>query len=37
MAVEIQCSIEQLVNLLAAIAAQPELISTTDLRVTSAE
>ena len=33
--VEIQCSIEQLVNLLAAIAAQPELISTTDLRVTS--
>jgi hypothetical protein len=34
-AVEIQCSIEQLVNLLAAIAAQPELISTNDLRVTS--
>jgi hypothetical protein len=33
--VEIQCSIEQLVNLLAAIAAQPELISTNDLRVTS--
>ena len=34
-AVQIQCSIEQLVNLLAAIAAQPELIYTTDLRVTS--
>ena len=34
-AVQIQCSIEQLVNLLAAIAAQPELISITDLRVTS--
>jgi hypothetical protein len=34
-AVQIQCSIEQLVNLLAAIAAQRELISTTDLRVTS--
>jgi hypothetical protein len=34
-AVQIQCSIEQLVNLLAAIAAQPELISTTNLRVTS--
>ena len=34
--VELQCSIEQLVNLLATIAVQPELISTTDLRVTSA-
>jgi hypothetical protein len=34
-AVQIQCSIEQLVNLLAAVAAQPELITTNDLRVTS--
>jgi hypothetical protein len=34
--VELQCSIEQLVNLLAALAAQKELISTTDLRVTAA-
>ncbi len=34
-AVEIQCSIEQLVNLLAAIATQPELISTNDVRITS--
>lgn len=33
--VEIQCSIEQLVNLLASIAGQRELISTNDLRVTA--
>jgi hypothetical protein len=36
LSVELQCSIEQLVNLLAALAAQKELISTTDLRVTGA-
>ena len=34
LAVQIQCGIDQLVNLLAAIASQPELISTTDLRIT---
>jgi type II secretory pathway component PulM len=34
-AVELQCSIEQLVNLLADIAARPELLSTNDIRVTS--
>src|SRR6516164_4633819 len=32
-AVQVECRIEQLVNLLAAIAAQPELIATTDLRI----
>ena len=32
---QMECRIEQLVNLLAAIATQPELISTNDLRVTS--
>jgi hypothetical protein len=36
LAVQIECRIDQLINLLAALAAQPELISTTDLRVTSA-
>ena len=35
-AVQVECRIEQLVNLLAAIAAQPELIATTDLRITAA-
>jgi hypothetical protein len=34
-AVQIDCRIDQLVNLLAGLTAQPELISTTDLRVTS--
>ena len=34
-AVQMECRIEQLVNLLAAVAAQRELISTTDLRVTA--
>lgn len=34
-AVGLECRIEQLINLLAALAAQPELISTSDLRVTS--
>ncbi len=33
--VQIECRIDQLVNLLAAIGAQPELVSTYDLRVTS--
>ena len=33
--VEIECRIDQLVNLLAAISAQPELVSTNDLRVSS--
>jgi len=33
---QIDCRIEQLVNILASIAARPELISTSDLRVTSA-
>lgn len=32
---QMECRVEQLVNLLASIAAQPELISTSDLRVTS--
>src|SRR5579862_6296210 len=31
----IECRIDQLINMLAAIAARPELISTNDLRVTS--
>ena len=35
-AVQVECRIEQIVNLLAAIAAQPELITTTDLRITAA-
>ncbi|MBV8845408.1 MAG: hypothetical protein JO307_21575 [Bryobacterales bacterium] len=35
-AVQVECRIEQLVNLLAAIASQPELITTTDLRITAA-
>ena len=35
-AVQIECRIEQLVNLLASIAAQPELISTSGLRIASA-
>ena len=34
-AVQIECRVEQLVNLLAAIAARPELISTSELRITS--
>jgi hypothetical protein len=34
-AVQVDCHIEQLVNLLAAIAAQPELIATTELRITA--
>ena len=34
-AVSIDCRIDQLVNLLAAIASQPELISTNELRITS--
>jgi hypothetical protein len=34
-AVQVECRIEQLVNLLAAIAAQQELITTTDLRITA--
>ena len=34
-AVQIECRIDQLVNLLAALAARPELISTSDLRITS--
>ena len=35
-AIQIECRMEQLVNLLAAIGTQPELISTLDLRVSSA-
>ena len=35
-AVQVECRIEQLVNLLAAISAQPELIATTDLRFSAA-
>ena len=35
-AVQIECRIDQLVNLLAALEAQPELVATTDLRVLSA-
>jgi hypothetical protein len=31
--VQIECRIDQLVNLLAALAAQPELVSTNDLRI----
>src|SRR5258706_11933736 len=34
-AVQIQCRIDQLINMLAALAARPELISTSDLRITS--
>jgi hypothetical protein len=34
-AVMIECRIDQLINLLAALAARPELISTSDLRITS--
>jgi Type II secretion system (T2SS), protein M subtype b len=34
-AVQVECHIEQLVNLLAALAAQPELVATTDLRITA--
>jgi hypothetical protein len=34
-AVQVECHIEQLVNLLASIAAQPELVATTDLRITA--
>jgi len=33
--VQIDCRIDQLVNILAALPAQPELVSTSDLRVTS--
>jgi len=33
--VQIECRIDQLVNMLAALAARPELVSTSDLRVTS--
>jgi type II secretion system (T2SS) protein M len=33
--VQIECRIDQLVNLLAGLASQPELVSTTDLRVMS--
>lgn len=35
-AVQVESRIEQLVNLLAAISAQPELIATSDLRITAA-
>ena len=35
-AVQIECRIDQLVNLLAAIQAQPELLATSDVRVLSA-
>jgi hypothetical protein len=34
-AVQVECRVEQLVNLLAALAAQPELVATSDLRITS--
>jgi hypothetical protein len=34
--VQIECRVDQLVNMLAALAARPELVSTSDLRVTSA-
>lgn len=34
--VQVECRIDQLVNMLAALAARPELVSTSDLRVTSA-
>lgn len=33
--VQIECHIDQLVNMLAALAARPELVSTGDLRITS--
>jgi hypothetical protein len=33
--VQVECRIDQLVNMLAALAARPELVSTSDLRVTS--
>ena len=33
--VQVECRIEQLINLLASIGARPELVSTSDLRVTS--
>ena len=36
LAITIECRIEQLVNILAGLAARPELIANTDLRVTSA-
>jgi len=36
-AVQIECHIDQLVNLLAALQAQPELVATDDLRVLSAD
>ena len=36
-AVQIECHIDQLVNLLAALEAQPELVATSDLRVLSAD
>ena len=35
-AVQIECRMDQLVNLLAALPAQPEILSTSELRVTSA-
>ena len=34
-AIQVDCPIEQLINLLTAIAAQPELIYTNELRLTS--
>jgi hypothetical protein len=34
--VQIECRVDQLVNMLAALAARPELVSSSDLRVTSA-
>ncbi len=34
--VQIECRIDQLINMLAGIAARPELVSTGDLRITSA-
>lgn len=33
--VQIECRIDQLINMLASLAARPELVSTSDLRVTS--
>jgi hypothetical protein len=33
--VQIDCRIDQLVNILAALGSQPELVSTSDLRVAS--
>lgn len=33
--VQIDCGIDQLINLIAALAAQPEMVSTSDVRVTS--